>query len=183
MQHQDYDKRSQPEQANGGLFECYAASVFAYIRLHTPSWEDAEDLLLEVFMAAWEQGNLSWLAEKQRLVWLRRVAHNKLVDRYRRSSRSGALSFDHMLETLRSPEALMPEQVVLQREELTQLSSLVETLPLFQRQVLQLRVGDGLRFAEIAVLLNKREATVRKVFSRTLAQLRMSYKQQEKGMR
>jgi RNA polymerase sigma factor (sigma-70 family) len=183
MQHQDYDKRSQPEQANGGLFECYAASVFAYIRLHTPSWEDAEDLLLEVFMAAWEQGNLSWLAEKQRLVWLRRVAHNKLVDRYRRSSRSGALSFDHMLETLRSPEALMPEQVVLQREELTQLSSLVETLPLFQRQVLQLRVGDGLRFAEIAVLLNKREATVRKVFSRTLAQLRMSYKQQEKGTR
>src|SRR5450759_2975425 len=171
MQHQDYDKRSQPEQANGGLFECYAASVFAYIRLHTPSWEDAEDLLLEVFMAAWEQGNLSWLAEKQRLVWLRRVAHNKLVDRYRRSSRSGALSFDHMLETLRSPEALMPEQVVLQREELTQLSSLVETLPLFQRQVLQLRVGDGLRFAEIAVLLNKREATVRKVFSRTMAHI------------
>ncbi|HCJ35677.1 MAG TPA: hypothetical protein DHV65_15450, partial [Ktedonobacter sp.] len=71
MQHQDYDKRSQPEQANGGLFERYAASVFAYIRLHTPSWEDAEDLLLEVFMVAWEQGNLSWLAEKQRLVWLR----------------------------------------------------------------------------------------------------------------
>src|SRR5947209_1330359 len=175
MQHQDYQKRPQAGQAEGGLFERYAASVFAYIRLHTPSWEDAEDLLLEVFVAAWEQRNLSWLAEKQRLVWLRRVAHNKLVDRYRRSHRGVALSYEHMFETLRSPEALLPEQVIVRREELAQLFSLVETLSLLQQQVLQLRVGDGLRFSEIAVLLNKREATVRKVFSRTLAQLRMSY--------
>jgi DNA-directed RNA polymerase specialized sigma24 family protein len=67
------------------LYERYAASIFAYARLHTPSWEDAEDLTLEVFTAALEQESLSWLADKQQFVWLRSVAQHKLVDRYRRS--------------------------------------------------------------------------------------------------
>ena|SRR2546421_1688565 len=181
MHSQNDNERFQSGQPGGGLFERYAASIFAYARLHLRTFEDAEDLLLEVFMAAWKQGNLSWLTDSQQLVWLRRVAHNKLVDRYRRSHHGEVLSFDYVLETLRSPEALLPEQVVVRREELAELSSLLGTLSLFQRQVLQLRVGDGLRFAEIAVLLNKREASVRKVFSRTLAQLRISYQQQEKG--
>jgi hypothetical protein len=34
-----------------------------------------------------------------------------------------------------------------------------------------LRFGEGLRFAEIAVLLNKREATPRKLCSRTIGNL------------
>ena len=40
-----------------------------------------------------------------------------------------------------------------------------------------MRVGDGLRFAEIAILLNKREVTVRKMYSRMLALLRTIYEQ------
>lgn len=182
---QQDEKRFPAGRADMALFECYAASIFAFARLHTPSIEDAEDLVLDVFTAAWEQDNLSWLAEKQQLIWLRRVAHNKLVDRYRRSARVRTLSLEHLEETeqygqtLTPLTALTPEQIVVRREELAELGSLVGTLSLFQQQVLQLRIGDGLRFAEIAVLLNKREATVRKVFSRTLAQLRTSYRQQK----
>lgn len=176
---QQHEERFPAGSADMTLFECYAASIFAYARLHTPSIEDAEDLVLDVFTAAWEQSNLSWLAEKQQLVWLRHVAHNKLVDRYRRSSRANTLSLEHVGETEQYGQTLTPEQIVVRREELAELSTLVGTLSLFQQQVLQLRVGDGLHFAEIAVLLDKREATVRKVFSRTLAQLRAGYKQQK----
>src|SRR5438876_36670 len=132
MPYQNDNERFQSGQPGGELFEHYAASIFAYARLHLRTFEDAEDLLLEVFMAAWEQGNLSWLTDSQQLVWLRRVAHNKLVDRYRRSHHGEVLSFDYMLETLRSPEALLPEQVVVRREELAELSSLLGTLSLFQ---------------------------------------------------
>lgn len=178
-----HEERFPAGRADMTLFECYAASIFAYARLHTPSIEDAEDLVLEVFTAAWEQGNLSWLAEKQQLVWLRRVAHNKLVDRYRRSARVNILSLEQVGATERYGQTLTPEQIVVQREELAELATLVGTLSLFQQQVLQLRVGDGLRFAEIAVLLDKREATVRKVFSRTLTQLRTSYQQQKERSR
>jgi RNA polymerase sigma factor (sigma-70 family) len=171
------DKRVQIGSESHALYERYAASIFAYARLHTLSWEDAEDITLEVFTAALEQDNLSWLADKQQLIWLRRVAHNKLVDRYRRSMHVSVISLEQVVETVHAEGALSPEQAAVRREELQRLYSAVGKLSLLQQQVLQLRVGDGLRFAEIAILLNKREETVRKLYSRTLALLRTAYNQ------
>jgi len=175
---QQQDECPQLDSAGGALYQRYAASIFAYLRLHAPSWEEAEDLLLEVFTAALEQENLSWLTEKQQFVWLRRVAQNKLVDRYRRSMHFSTLPLEQVIETVQVEEALTPEQLVVRREELEQLYTTIGKLSLLQQQVLQLRVGDGLRFAEIAVLLNKREEAVRKMFSRALALLRAIYDQQ-----
>jgi RNA polymerase sigma factor (sigma-70 family) len=56
--------------------------------------------------------------------------------------------------------------------------SLIGKLSKLQQQVLQLRYEDGLRFAEIAIVLNKREEAVRKLLSRTLSTLRTLYLQQ-----
>jgi len=175
---QQHDECTQGSSAGAALFDRYAASIFAYARLYTPSWQDAEDVTLEVFTAVLEQDNLSALTERQQLVWLRSVAHNKLVDRYRHSARLPIVPIEQVVETARSQVALTPEQIVLRREELERLYKAVSSLSLFQQQVLQLRFGEGLRFAEIAVLLNKREATVRKICSRTIALLRTIYKQQ-----
>jgi len=171
------DERLQLERAAQALYKRYAASIFAYARLHTPSWEDAEDLTLEVFTAALEHDNLSWLADKQQLIWLRSVAQHKLADRYRRSIHVSVIPLEQVVETVCTQETLSPEQVVVRREELQRLSTAVGKLSLLQQQVLQLRVGDGLRFAEIAILLNKSEGTVRKLYSRTLARLRTIYEQ------
>ncbi len=169
------DECAQLGRPGTALYERYAASIFAYARLHTHTFEDAEDLTLEVFTAALEHDSLADLAEKQQFVWLRRVAQNKLVDRYRRALHISLLPLEQVVETVRTEEALSPEQLVVRREELERLHSTIRQLPLLQQQVLQLRVGDGLRFAEIAVLLDKREAAVRQVYSRTLKLLRTIY--------
>ncbi len=173
-----HNKCTQGRSADAALYDRFAASIFGYVRLSTPSWEDAEDVTLEVFTSALEQGNLSSLSERQQFAWLRRVAHNKLVDRYRRSARLPVVPLEQVVETVRIEEGLTPEQVVLRREELERLYQAVSTLSVPQQQVLQLRLGEGLRFAAIAVLLNKREATVRKLWSRTLARLRTIYEKQ-----
>jgi RNA polymerase sigma factor (sigma-70 family) len=170
-----HDECTQGRGADAALYDRFAASIFGYARLSTPSWEDAEDVTLEVFTAALEQGNLSSLTEQQQFAWLRRVAHNKLVDRYRRSARLPVVPLEQVVGTVRIEEGLTPEQVVLRREELERLYRAVSTLSLSQQQVLQLRLGEGLRFAEIAVLLDKREEAVRKLWSRTLALLRRIY--------
>ncbi len=171
------DESLQLESAAHALYQRYATSIFAYARLHTPSWEDAEDLTLEVFTAALEQDNLSRLTDKQQFVWLRSVAQHKLVDRYRRSIHVSVIPLEQVVETVQAEGTLSPEQVVVRREELQRLYTAVGKLSLLQQQILQLRVGDGLRFAEIAILLNKREETVRKLYSRTLALLRTIYEQ------
>ena len=135
-------------------------------------------MTLEVFTAALEWENFSALTERQQLSWLRRVAHNKLVDRYRSVVHLPAVSLEQVTDTVRAEEALTPEQMVLRGEELERLYKAVSSLSLFQQQIVQLRFGEGLRFAEIAVLLDKREATVRKLCSRTIAHLRTIYEQQ-----
>jgi RNA polymerase sigma-70 factor, ECF subfamily len=175
---QQQDECKQPNSLDSALYDRYAASIFAYARLHRASREDAEDLTLEVFLKALEHDNLSSLSEKQQLVWLRRVAHNKLVDSYRRSIRPPVVPLEEVVETVYHDEALAPEQLALRHEELERLYKAVGKLPLIQQQVLRLRFGDGLRFAEIAILLNKGEGAVRKLCWRTLARLRANYDQQ-----
>ncbi|OLB31416.1 MAG: hypothetical protein AUG45_04815 [Ktedonobacter sp. 13_1_20CM_3_54_15] len=178
---QQQDEHQQPCSPDSALYARYAASIFAYARLHTDSWQDAEDLTLEVFLAALEHENLSWLSDKQQFVWLRRVAHNKLVDNYRHSTRPALIPLEQVVETVYRDEGLTPEGLAIRREELERLYKAVEKLPLLQQQVLQLRYEDGLRFADIAILLDKREEAVRKLYSRTLARLRTIYEQQEGG--
>ena len=175
---QQHDECTQGKRVVSALYGRYASSIFAYARLYTPSWEDAEDVTLEVFTAALEWENFSALTERQQLSWLRRVAHNKLVDRYRSAVHLPAIPLEQVRETVRTEEALAPEQMVLRGEELERLYKAVSSLSLFHQQELQLRFGEGLRFAEIAVLLNKREATVRKLCSRSIALLRTIYEQQ-----
>jgi RNA polymerase sigma factor (sigma-70 family) len=173
---QQHDECTQTKSAAAAIYDRYASSIFAYAKLYTPSWEDAEDVTLEVFTAALEWENFSALTERQQRSWLRRVAHNKLVDRSRSAVHLPAVPLEQVRETIRTEEALAPEQMVLRGEELERLYQTVRSLPLFQQQLLQLRFGEGLRFAEIAVLLNKREATVRKLCSRSIALLRTIYK-------
>jgi Sigma-70 region 2 len=76
-----------PDTGQTMLYERYGQAIFGYLRLHAHSLEDAEDLLLEVFLAALERDNLSALPPGGQLAWLRRVAHNKLLNLYRQASR------------------------------------------------------------------------------------------------
>ena len=159
------------------LFSRYGQAIFAYVRLYTPSREDAEDLTLEVFTAALEHDNLAELKDGGQLAWLRRVAHNRLIDRYRRATRSPVTALDEVVGMMLEDDTANPEQVIVQRETYAQLHRAIQTLPQLQQRLLRLRYGDGLPFAEIAVLLNKREDALRKMLSRALATLRTVYRQ------
>ncbi len=165
------------------LFDRYGQAIFSYVRLHTASQEDAEDMTLEVFVAALENDNLAAIPADEQLAWLRRVAHNKLVDSYRRTSRRPHVALDPYRETLLSDENTRPEQIAEQRETQQHLLQAIEQLPTQQQQLLRLRFGDGLRFAEIATLFNKREDAVRKMLSRTLMTLRTIYSKHEQQER
>ena len=161
------------------LYHRYGATIFAYICRHTISREDAEDLTLEVFTAALERNNLSELPDGERLPWLRRVAHNKFIDSYRRLNRRPVASLEEV--EMRHDALPSPEQSVLQQEEYWWLHKALVDLTLAQQQVLRLRYGNGLRFDEIAVMLNKREGAVRKLLSRALIALRAAYDQEKEG--
>jgi DNA-directed RNA polymerase specialized sigma24 family protein len=53
------------------LYELHATAIFAYLRRQAASREDAEDLLVEVFVAAVESSAFDRLDEKEQVAWLR----------------------------------------------------------------------------------------------------------------
>ena len=176
MQKQDEElmpNSNTPEQ----LYDRFGATIFAYVRLHALSREDAEDLTVEVFAAALERSHLFGLPAKEQLLWLRRVASNKLADTYRHTYRHPSIALEKVAETLYEDERFSPEYITLRREEYRHLHQVINTLPILQQQILQLRYGHGLHFADIALLLDKHEAAVRKLLSRTLSYLRTIYTQ------
>jgi RNA polymerase sigma factor (sigma-70 family) len=155
------------------IFACYGPVIFAYLRLHASSREEAEDLTLDVFTAALtNQQLITWSGPRQ-LGWLKRVATNKLVDSYRRINRRPLVPLDQMTETLLNEHD--PERITLRNEDYAQLYQQIKRLSPLQQEILHLRYGNGLHTAEIAALLNKSEQAIRQILSRTIGLLRTMY--------
>ena len=165
---------------DAAFFDRYGSMIFAYVLKHVRSREDAEDLTLEVFTAALEKKTLARLRPEEQLAWLKRVAHNKLIDAYRKAQHRQSVDIDIFTDVLYGSDE--PEQVILQREVDHQLHQHIQQLSAFQQQLLYLRYAHNLSTAEIGVLLNKSEEAVRQQLSRTRKALRASYlKQEQKG--
>ncbi len=157
------------------LYQRYASGIFAYFYKQTASRDDAEDLLLEVFLAAMERSNLANMHEEERKAWLWTVARNKAADYYRRMTRHPSVNLKQVETSLYIDESQEPEQITLKHEEYARLRSTIARLPEQQRDVLQLRFAHGLSCAEIATVLEKKEGAVRMQLSRALKFLRSIY--------
>ncbi|HET8841493.1 MAG TPA: sigma-70 family RNA polymerase sigma factor [Ktedonobacteraceae bacterium] len=167
------------------LARCYALHaipLLAYIRQYVPSREDAEDLVVEVFIAALEHKGASIfaLSEREQLGWLRRVAYYKCVDRYRRLAHQSTVPLEDHVQNLFEEERLGPEQVTLRHEEQAWLRQGLSQLPEHYQTILRLRFANGLRCSEIGRLLKKSDGAIRVALSRALNTLReISRKQSE----
>lgn len=163
------------------LYDRFASTIFAYLYRQLSSQQDAEDLLLEVFTAALAHPALADLTEERQIAWLRRVARNKVIDRYRHAALHVELPLEHALDT--EDGQLTPEEYALRQESYERLHRAVQQLAPLQQQLIRLRYGNGLRLIEIAAIFEKSEGTVRKMLARTLHHLRSIYDkvENEKG--
>jgi len=161
----------------GRLYEQHGPALFAYLNQQTNSHEVAEDVLVEVFVAALEMERFGQMSEKEQVSWLWRVTRNKAVDAYRRSQvRRGldlSLVADYIDDKERSPELIM-----LQREASARLQTYLDRLSPGQRKAIQLRFAHALRSSEIATVMGKREGSVRSLLARALNFLRTLYKEE-----
>ncbi len=161
------------------LYELHAPAIFAYLRQQTASREDAEDILVDVFVAAVESNALGGLDEKGQAAWLWRVARNKAVDAYRRSRLRSGIDLELVADLIFDDDERAPEQVTLLREEYAHLHAHLEKLSPIQREAVRLRFVNNLRCSDIAAILGKREGTVRVLLSRALNFLRSIYEKDQ----
>jgi RNA polymerase sigma factor (sigma-70 family) len=123
----------------------YQSRLLAFCRHMLGSREDAEDVLQEVFAAAFN----AVLADERDInvrPWLYRIARNRSLNHLRRASAIGVDSMDvHFAE-----HGLSTGDRVIRRESFRELLADVQELPETQRTALLLREMDALSYEQIA---------------------------------
>lgn len=183
MQYKDDKLLKEPAQSElyTELYRRYAPALFAYVYQQISAREDAEDIVLEVFLSVLQNQRFSAFEEKKQEAWLWAITRNKMIDHVRRTTRRPQVSLTWLTEPLYEDDVYSPEQISLKREEYAQLSSVVRDLPEIQQEVLRLRFGHGLNSDEIGSVVEKSGSSVRTILSRTLRLLRGTYKKQAEG--
>jgi RNA polymerase sigma-70 factor (ECF subfamily) len=141
------------------LFEQLHVPVFRYVMRKTKDSGRAEDITQETFLRLFR-----YLKEQRSVdnpkAWLFTVANNLAIDASRGDSHFKDLdeSTWNRIEDTRLGSA-DPEKLNIQRERLERLRSVVLSLTALQRDCLHLR-AEGLRYREIAELMNLSISTV-----------------------
>src|SRR5436309_8466237 len=164
--------------AFGELVRRYEGKIFRLAQHITQNREDAEDVLQETFLKAFEHLN-QFQGNSKFYTWIVRIAVNQALMKLRKRKSDRAVSLDETIDTGEDTVAREiaawdenPEQRY-SREELNQiLSSAVDDLAPIYRAVFVLRDVDELSTEETAEALNLSVPAVKSRLLRARLQLR-----------
>lgn len=153
-------------QAYGELYDLYADRIRKFLFFKLPRKEDAEDLLHETFLRAWEYMTSSLVEDVGALFF--RIARNLIADFYRKK-RPEALS-----EAL---EASLRDQTDLERETDTHMEgahviAVLQGMKEEYKEVLVMRYLSEMDIDEIAVALTKTPNNIRVLLHRAKTALK-----------
>jgi RNA polymerase sigma-70 factor (ECF subfamily) len=155
-------------EAFGKLYDRYVRKIHDYLFYRCHHRETAEDLTSLTFTKALER-LASFDAEKGTFsAWLYRIARNTLIDHYRAAKPE--TDIEDVWDLLRDGTDVAREAETAER--LRQVEAHLASLPAEHRELVIMRVWDGLSYAEIAEVTGKSEAACKMAFSRTMSALR-----------
>lgn len=151
------------------LYDRYFDGIYRYAYTRIGHQADAEDLTEQVFLKMVDSIQ-SYRPRKGAgfSSWLYRIAHNLVVDRYRRAGRE-TLSLADQVEDP-APQT-NPELVLQSSEDRRHLYEAIQQLTLEQQQLVALRFIDNLDVEEVARIMKRRPGAIHSMQHRALASL------------
>ncbi|HEY0756175.1 MAG TPA: sigma-70 family RNA polymerase sigma factor [Ktedonobacteraceae bacterium] len=156
------------------LYRRYLARVYHYVRVRLNDDEDAADLTQQIFLQALDALPRYQPRGVPFAAWLFQIARHAVADLYRR--RKTLATWDALpnaFELQAVPQDI--EELLVQRERLANLRELLVRLDPWQRELLALRFAAGLSSSEIAQVVGKSHAAVKKQLTRLLYTLKERY--------
>ena len=155
--------------ALGWLYDRHRESIFRYLWFRLDDRQLAEDLTGDVFMRMLDALPRYRMKGLPFRAWLYRIAHNLLIDYFRKMNRQVTLPLDVIEEqgTEDDPDRVI-EQILLSERLQVALMRLEAT----QCEVVILRFLAGLSLQETALTLGKTEAAIKALQHRGLSSLR-----------
>lgn len=152
------------------LYQEYVRSIYQYIYVRVDNnSEQAEDLTQEVFLKALDNLGKYKFRGKPFTSWLFRIAHNLVIDYYRRSSKNRASTITESTIIVAEENPAMEAE---RSAELNELKKAIEQLPSQQKEVISLRFVSGLSIAETADIIGKTSGNVKKLQHVALVKLK-----------
>jgi len=149
------------------LYNQYFDKIYRFVFYKIHHRETAEDLVSQVFIKALE--NLDQFNPKKGLFssWLYRIARNKVIDYYRTEKKESDITGFWDLKTRESIGSDLEN-----REKLEEIKKYLSGLNSEQREIVVMRIWDGLSYQEISQIIGKKEDNCKMIFSRTIKKLR-----------
>jgi RNA polymerase sigma-70 factor (ECF subfamily) len=165
-------QRREPE-AFGQLYEEHFDRIYRYVMLRVRNQADAEDITQQVFLKALENiGSYRWRGMPF-ASWLFRIAHNLVVDYWKKKSRAKVAAVDpEEIDRMVDESSNDPATQAELKFDMKQLSAACEQLSDGQREIISLRFAGGLSVAESAKVMGKSEGAVRVLQHAGLVKLR-----------
>ena len=142
------------------LYEDYYDRIFRYVSFKTGNSLEAEDITAEVFVKMLESiSSFKWQGY-QFSSWLFRIAHNLIVDHFRKRGRRHIVALDD------APAAATEYDPDLDRKldvdmSMVPVQEAMKDLTDLQREVISLRFAAGLSVAETARAVGKKDNAVK----------------------
>lgn len=158
------------------IYHHFLPKIYRFIFFQVLNKQTAEDLTSEVFMKIYNNIRGSNLNSFTFKAWAFKIAHNTVIDYFRRESKSkNDVSFEQYVEEYNEREIkdknLIKEEKYLANElllESEKLMILLNRLPQDQKKIVLLRYVDELDYKTIGSILNKNESAVRTMSFRAL---------------
>lgn len=139
--------------ATYNFYKKYSTRIFIYLQKHLPSNEDAQEIMQDVFLEAID--SIVFFKEKSSvLTWLYKIAHNKLVDYYRkRKIKTIVFSqipfLKHARDEMYEPEFQYEKNIIRDKIE-----KAFNMLAFRHKNILYMHYEKGMRIKEIAKQLD-----------------------------
>lgn len=152
----------------GQIYDTYYGRIYGYIYRRTGDARVAEDLAADVFVRMLESVKAEKGWQKSLTGWLYRIAHNLVIDHYRRQSKREGPPLDERVVGAVDDKKLSLEALLTQQR----LRMAIQQLTEDQQQVIVLRFVEDLTNAEVAEILGKTEGAIKALQHRALITLR-----------
>ncbi len=157
------------------LFDRHKGGVYRYGLRLTRSTEDAEDLTQEIWINVLRNKHL-YQPKSRFTTWLYTIAHNRLIDFYRKNSRGVPVSYsdDRDLDEFTDPSMTEPSQQLETNRQVRDVFAAIDALPEAQREAFLLREEGDLSLDEIAAATEVSRETAKSRLRYAVAKLRRS---------
>lgn len=151
----------------GLVYDAYVKKIYAFIYQKTFNREVAEDLTSKTFLNSLKNIG-QYDAEKANFnTWIYKIARNNVIDHYR--ARRDEIDIENVFDLAADSdiEADVGNRLILEK-----VRKQLENLEPRQKEIILLRLWDGLSYKEISALIGISAGNAKMIFSRSMSALR-----------